>query len=94
MGISLRTADLAFQPAHQLAGQAPTGSKVLTGLRMVCSTNDLAPQVSLGRRFMSGSYYSRRVSYASWSDDFVGLIGGTDFANESDGLTAGMHMEV
>jgi maltoporin len=34
------------------------------------------------------------VTYASWSDDFVGAIGGQDFANEHDALTAGMHMEV
>jgi maltoporin len=50
--------------------------------------------VSLGGRFMSRPVIRAFVTYASWSDDFVGLIGGTDFANESDGLTAGMHMEV
>jgi maltoporin len=54
----------------------------------------LAPQVSLGGRFMSRPVIRAFVTYASWSDDFVGLIGGTDFANDSDGLTAGMHMEV
>ena len=54
----------------------------------------LAPQVSLGGRFMSRPVVRAFVTYASWSDDFVGLVGGTDFANEMDGLTAGMHMEV
>jgi maltoporin len=54
----------------------------------------LAPQVSLGGRFMSRPVIRAFVTYASWSEDFVGLIGGTDFAHEMDGLTAGMHMEV
>ena len=54
----------------------------------------LAPQVSLGGRFMSRPVIRAFVTYASWSEDFVGLIGVTDFANDSDGLTAGMHMEV
>jgi len=54
----------------------------------------LAPQVSLDGRFMSRPVVSAFVTYAHWSDDFVGLVGGTDYADESDGLTAGMHMEV
>ena len=54
----------------------------------------LAPQVSLGGRFMSRPVVRAFVTYAHWSDDFIGLIGGTDYANEIDGLTAGMHMEV
>ena len=53
-----------------------------------------APQVSLGGNFMSRPVIRAFVTYAHWSDDFVGLVGGTDFANEMDGLTAGMHMEV
>jgi maltoporin len=54
----------------------------------------LAPQVSLGGRFMSRPVIRAFVTYAHWSEDFIGLVGGTDFANEIDGLTAGMHMEV
>jgi maltoporin len=54
----------------------------------------LAPQVSLGDRFMSRPVVRAFVTYAHWSDVFIGLVGGTDYANESDGLTAGMHMEV
>jgi maltoporin len=54
----------------------------------------LAPQVSLGGRFMSRPVIRAFVTYATWSDDFIGLIGGRDFAEESDALTAGMHMEV
>jgi len=54
----------------------------------------LAPQVSLGGRFMSRPVIRAFATYAHWSDDFVGLVGGADYADESDGLTAGMHMEV
>jgi maltoporin len=54
----------------------------------------LAPQVSLGGRFMSRPVIRAFVTYATWSDDFVGLIGGQDFADATDALTAGMHMEV
>ena len=54
----------------------------------------LAPQVSLGGRFMSRPVIRAFVTYASWSDDFVGSIGGQDFADVNDALTAGMHMEV
>jgi len=54
----------------------------------------LAPQVSLGGRFMSRPVIRAFVTYASWSEDFVGLVGGQDFAGATDALTAGMHMEV
>jgi maltoporin len=54
----------------------------------------LAPQVSFGGRFMSRPVIRAFVTYASWSNDFVGLIGGQDFADANDALTAGMHMEV
>ena len=54
----------------------------------------IAPQVSLGGRFMSRPVIRAFITYASWSDDFVGLIGGRDFAEANDALTAGMHMEV
>lgn len=53
-----------------------------------------APQVSLGGRFMSRPVVRAFVTYASWSEDFVGFIGGQDFADAEDALTAGMHMEV
>jgi maltoporin len=54
----------------------------------------LAPQVSLGGRFMSRPVVRAFVTYAHWSDDFINQVGGQDYATESDGLTAGMHMEV
>lgn len=54
----------------------------------------LAPQVSLGGRFMSRPVLRAFVTYADWTDDFVGLIGGRDFSSDSEGLTAGMQVEV
>jgi len=54
----------------------------------------IAPQVSLGGRFMSRPVIRAFVTYANWSDDFAGLIGGQDFVDALDALTAGMHMEV
>jgi maltoporin len=54
----------------------------------------LAPQVSLGGRFMSRPVLRAYVTYAHWGDDFVGRIGGNDYFNENDGLTYGVQMEV
>ena len=54
----------------------------------------LAPQVSLGGRFMSRPVLRAFITYAHWSEDFVGLVGGRDYATDTEGLTAGTHMEV
>jgi len=53
----------------------------------------LAPQVSLGGRFMSRPVIRVFVTYAHWSGDLVGRIGGNDYANENNGLTYGVQME-
>src|SRR5262249_8217239 len=54
----------------------------------------LAPQVSLGGRFMSRPVLGGFIPYAHWSDDFVGLVGGRDYSTDTEGFTAGTHMEV
>lgn len=54
----------------------------------------IAPQVSLGDRFMSRPVLRFFATYAHWSDDFVGQIGGNDYLNQDDGMTYGMQMEV
>jgi len=54
----------------------------------------LAPQVSLGGRFMSRPVLRAFVTYAHWSDDFVGQVGGNDYLTQDDGLTYGVQMEV
>jgi maltoporin len=54
----------------------------------------LAPQVSLGNRFMSRPVIRGFVTYAHWGDQFRGQIGGNDFLNKEEGLTYGVQMEV
>ncbi len=53
----------------------------------------VAPQVSLGGRFLSRPVLRAFVTYAKWGDDFKGQVGGIDYANKTAGLTAGMQME-
>jgi maltoporin len=52
-----------------------------------------APQVSLGGRFMSRPAIRAFVTYAAWSDDFVGQVGGLDYRTDNHGLTYGVQME-
>lgn len=54
----------------------------------------IAPQVSLGGRFMSRPVLRVFATYAHWSDDFVGRVGGNDYLNENEGMTYGVQMEV
>jgi maltoporin len=53
----------------------------------------LAPQVSFDDRWNSRPVIRVFVTQAFWSDDFVGRIGGTDYAMKKSGLSAGMQME-
>jgi maltoporin len=53
----------------------------------------LAPQVSLGSRFMSRPVIRAFVTYAHWADDFVGEVGGLDYQNQNNGFTYGVQME-
>jgi maltoporin len=53
----------------------------------------IAPQVSLGGRFMSRPVIRAFLTYARWGDDFVGQVGGTDYLAEDAGLSYGVQME-
>jgi maltoporin len=53
----------------------------------------LAPQVSLGGRFMSRPVIRAFVTFAGWGTDFEGRVGGNDYLNETSGLTYGVQME-
>jgi maltoporin len=53
----------------------------------------LAPQVALGNQFFSRPVLRVFVTYAQWSNAFVGQVGGTDYINQHDGLTWGLQME-
>jgi maltoporin len=53
----------------------------------------LAPQVSLGDRFMSRPVVRAFLTYATWSNSFQGQVGGNDYAGDTSGWTWGMQME-
>ena len=53
----------------------------------------LAPQVSLGGRFMSRPVIRGFVTYARWGDAFIGQVGGNDYREQIEGLTFGVQME-
>jgi len=53
----------------------------------------LAPQVSLGGRFMSRPAIRAFFTYATWGDDFVGQVGGLDYQGENEGFTYGVQVE-
>jgi maltoporin len=53
----------------------------------------VAPQVSLGGRFMSRPAIRAFFTYATWDDDFVGQVGGLDYGNDDHGFTYGVQME-
>ena len=52
-----------------------------------------APQVSLGRSFMSRPAIRGFVTYAQWGNGFKGQIGGPDYVNSTQGWTWGVQME-
>jgi maltoporin len=64
-----------------------------TGQNGVLYKLTLAPQVSLGDRFFSRPVIRAFATYAAWSDEFKGQIGGNDYANDRSGLTWGIQME-
>jgi len=53
----------------------------------------LAPQISRGGKFFSRPVLRAFVTYASWSDDFKGLVGGGAFEDATDGLSYGLQAE-
>ena len=52
-----------------------------------------APQISINNRWASRPVIRAFVTGAFWSDDFVGKVGGPDYATDHEGLNAGMQME-
>jgi maltoporin len=53
----------------------------------------IAPQISRGNKFFSRPVLRAFVTYAAWSDDFKGLVGGTPFEHATDGFTYGVQAE-
>jgi len=52
-----------------------------------------APQISINNRWNSRPVVRAFVTAAFWSHDFVGKVGGIDYATDHEGLNAGMQME-
>lgn len=52
-----------------------------------------APEVSIDSRFMSRPVIRAFCTFAGWSDEFVGQVGGLDYQNESSGVALGGQME-
>jgi maltoporin len=53
----------------------------------------VAPQVSLGGRFLSRPVLRAFATYATWGDAFEDRVGGLDYLGQTEGFTAGMQME-
>ena len=53
----------------------------------------LAPQISRGGKFFSRPVLRAFVTYAKWSEDLKGHVGGSAYENATDGLSYGFHAE-
>lgn len=52
-----------------------------------------APQLSRGGKFFSRPVLRAFVTYAGWSEDFKGLVGGGAYANDTEGWSFGLQAE-
>jgi maltoporin len=78
---------LAFEPFYDWTDNKDTNvSDYLLKFTM-------APQISLGRSFMSRPAIRGFITYAQWGNGFKGQIGGPDYANSTSGWTWGVQME-
>jgi maltoporin len=53
----------------------------------------IAPEVTLANKFMSRPVLRAFVTYAQWTDDFKGSVGGNDYMNNNNGWVWGIQME-
>lgn len=78
---------LAFEGGMDwISGTSLTGGGSITKLT-------LAPQLSLGDKFLSRPVLRAFVTYAAWSDGLEGKVGGADYIDSTDGWSWGMQME-
>jgi maltoporin len=54
----------------------------------------LAPQVQLENTFFNRPSIRAFVTYAGWSEEFRGRVGGPDYADATEAWTYGIQMEV
>jgi len=53
----------------------------------------IAPQIGAGRKFEARPVLRAFLTYASWTDGFRGLVGGTPYLNKLTGLSYGVQAE-
>jgi len=53
----------------------------------------IAPQISRGDKFFSRPVLRAFLTYAAWSEDFKGRVGGTAYENATDGWSYGLQAE-
>ncbi len=53
----------------------------------------LAPQLTRGGKFFDRPQLRAFITYAQWSDDFKGLVGGRPYENATDGFSYGLQAE-
>lgn len=53
----------------------------------------LAPQISRGNKFFSRPVLRAFITYAQWSDDFKGRVGGTAYESGTEGWSYGLQAE-
>jgi maltoporin len=53
----------------------------------------IAPQIGAGKRFFSRPVLRAFLTYANWSDELRGLLGGAPYRNRTSGLTYGVQAE-
>jgi maltoporin len=53
----------------------------------------LAPQISRGNKFFSRPVLRAFLTYAQWSEDFKGRVGGTAYENATEGWSYGLQAE-
>jgi maltoporin len=53
----------------------------------------IAPQIGAGRQFFSRPVLRGFVTFANWSDGLRGLVGGTPFGTDKNGVTYGVQLE-
>jgi maltoporin len=53
----------------------------------------IAPQIGVGRKFFSRPVLRAFLTYATWSDEFRGAVGGVPYGNTTDGITYGVQAE-
>ncbi len=77
---------LAFEAGVDYTDNDNFGSGTLAKLT-------IAPQITPNFQFLSRPAIRAFLTYAWWTDEFEGNVGGQDYADDLDGFTAGIQLE-